>query len=109
MSTEAVAEKVKFVPLYVHDGAKEKDNGGFTGSLSIITMPHYANGVKNIGDIHPYGGEGFPDYEEAKVYAKLFAAAPDLLEALQMFIDFPEEDIAEAIRKAKNAISKATL
>lgn len=107
MSTQAIAEKVKFVPLYVHDGSRKKEDGSYTGTFSLITMPVYVKETKTIGDVNPYGGS-FPSYEEAKAYAKLFAAAPDLLEALQMFIDFPEEDITEAIRKAKNAISKAT-
>jgi hypothetical protein len=46
------------------------------------------------------------DDEEAN--AKLIAAAPDLLEALQAMIDGKERDFAKLVEKAQAAIKKAT-
>lgn len=83
MSTEAIAEKVKFVPLYVYDNTSRKDDGSYHGCFDLITKPTYTNGVKVIGTVIPYGGEHYLTREEAEVYAKLFAASSELLEAVQ--------------------------
>jgi hypothetical protein len=62
------------------------------------------------------------DTEKGKANAKLIAAAPELLEALSWFVDFPKEDIknwikqgrpititvsSEGFSKAESAIKKA--
>jgi hypothetical protein len=49
--------------------------------------------------------------EEAKANARLIAAAPDLLEALQLIVQWDESGFAqtdEQMSKARAAISKAT-
>lgn len=85
MSTEAIAEKIKIVPLYIHDATKQMEDGSYVGCFDLITKPTYTDDVKVIADVKPYGGN-FPDHEEAKAYAKLFAASPDLLRELRLYV-----------------------
>lgn len=46
--------------------------------------------------------------KEMQANAKLIAAAPDLLEALQAMIDGKERDFSKLVEKAQAAIKKAT-
>lgn len=68
-------------PLFVHDETLIK-NGCQVGTFDIKT-----NDRKWIADVKPYGGS-FPDYKEAKAYAKLFAASPDMIAELKTSHEF---------------------
>jgi hypothetical protein len=96
-------------PLFVKDGSEVID-GGRVGTLDILNREQHEEGYKWIGDVRPYGGT-FPDYEEAKAYAKLFAAAPDLLAALKELVECDYTSgthLYTAQLRAKAAIAKAT-
>jgi hypothetical protein len=55
-------------------------------------------------------GDGEEDFDEAEANAKLIAAAPELLEALIISLDYEmtEVEIAHWEQKARAAIAKAT-
>lgn len=76
-------------PLYVYDSTSPIGNG-FHGTFDIINQPNYGNGVKIMGDVKPYGGERFCTHEEAKAYAKLFAASPDMLKAIRLALNIKD-------------------
>jgi hypothetical protein len=71
-------------PWFVCDstGKHSQKEGKYTGTFDIINRKQYEVGMKVIGDVKPYGGEHFPEHEEARANAKLIAAAPDMYEAL---------------------------
>ena len=79
---------------------------GYCGSICDVSID---NGKKMTE-----GGNDSPPLEIAKANARLIAAAPDLLEALQVLIDFAEDHVHSALRedaafsKARTAIAKAT-
>lgn len=107
-------------PWYVHDSVsnhyRTKEQ---VGTYDIRTAPLgcHDNGIW-IGDVKPYGGDGFTNKETAKANAYLIAAAPDLLEALQLALPyiegayecaFPDSDHNEnVLTQAREAIAKAT-
>jgi hypothetical protein len=108
-------------PLFVIDNTSIANEGPrkgrLIGTFDIMNRPTPEDGLKWIGDTKPYG-DGFPDLEEAKAYAKLFAASPDLLESLRLALPyiegayecaFPDSDHNEyVLEAAKAAIAKAT-
>lgn len=104
-------------PLFVYDSTAKTDNG-YHGTFDIINQDQYRNGTKVIGNVMPYAGERFCTHEEAKAYAKLFAASPELLNALRKWVgDYEayhkneptDQKVMEAIYKeALAAIEKAT-
>lgn len=110
--------QLAFPPLFVHDNTSpDTKSGGYKGDFSILTGPRYTDSVKTIASVPPYGGF-FPEHDEAKAYANLFAAAPDLLAALRLALPyienayvgaFPDDDDNEKVlNKAREAIDKAT-
>lgn len=56
-------------------------------SLKVVAKCEY--------DYHE-SAPGFVSYKEAEANAKLFAAAPELLKALQSFVDYLDSDLTEA-------------
>lgn len=109
-------------PLFVHDGSHIID-GKRVGTLDILNREQHEEGYKWIGDVKPYGNT-FPDYEEAKAYAKLFAASPDMRKAIKLAlsikdlwapVDYPSvehEGEAQALQSMltafESAIAKST-
>lgn len=77
-------------PIHAHDDTRINDTGKRIGSVRITDTPN--SGGKWIGEVFHYGGsEGnFPDHEEAKAYAQLFAAAPDLLKAIELALNIKD-------------------
>lgn len=75
-------------PLFVKDRS-EIISGKRVGTLDILNREQHEEGYKWIGDVKPYGGV-FPDHEEAKAYAKLFAASPDMLKAIQCALNLKD-------------------
>ena len=63
---------------------------------------HVDNGIKSISD----GGNDCPPLDEAKANAHLIAAAPELLEALEVFVEITEGRGAVKLQ-AIAAITKA--
>lgn len=78
-------------PWYVKDGSYI-DNDKRIGSIDILTEKDYISGAKWIGQVTPYGdhNKNFPDYEEAKVIANLFATAPDMFKAIQLALNIKD-------------------
>ena len=103
-------------PLFTHDDSFINKEGKRVGVVRITDSSE--SGGKWIGEVPPYGIEtgNFPDYEEAKAYAKLFAAAPDMLSALQAALAVADKtftgvrtDECQAVYdQVKAAIDKAT-
>lgn len=78
-------------PLYIHDGTQLNEQGKIIGCFDIIDKPGYEKNVKAIAQFFPYGKDrknNFPDVEEARANAKLYAAAPDMIAELQTSHDF---------------------
>ena len=75
-----------FIPeqLFVHDETEMSD-GNWIGTFNIKNKETSGEGCKWIGDVKPYGSkyDQFPEHEEAKAYAKLFAASPDMITELK--------------------------
>lgn len=73
-----------FSQLFVVDYSVVKD-GARAGTIDILTKNRFELGSKWIAQVMPYGTTkgNFPDHDEAKAYAHLFAASPDLLNAIQ--------------------------
>jgi hypothetical protein len=81
-------EQITFPSLFVHDDTcPDNERGGYKGQFSILTGPGYTDGVKSVASIPPYGGF-FPDRNEAKAYAQLFAAAPDMFEVIKELYEY---------------------
>lgn len=94
-------------PLFVKDYTS-KAGSSYHGTFDIINRASYGEkGAKNIAHVIPYGGERFCTHEEAKAYAKLFAAAPDMLAYIKELIErYPNSPwIAD---RGKEIIAKAT-
>lgn len=77
-------------------------SGGYAGSICIISVN---NGIASISE----GGNDCPPLEEAKANARIIAAAPDLLEALELMVDIYDPDGLDicAATDARLAIAKA--
>ena len=77
-------------------------------------------GYKKISSAYTYGGKPFPSVEQAKYNAKLMAAAPCMLAALQASIELADKNLSDndGVRtegcqavydQVKAAINKATV
>tara|TARA_R110000823_G_C15626091_1_gene468147 strand:+ start:26 stop:373 length:348 start_codon:yes stop_codon:yes gene_type:complete len=90
----------------------------FCGKIRIAQSKHYNNGKE--GDENYFKND--PLEKEGVENAKLIAAAPELLDALKVFVNFPKEDLegwidegapvtmtvqSADLYKALNAINKA--
>lgn len=74
---------------------------GFAGGICTI---HLDNGIVSIAD----GGNDAPKLEEARANARLIAASPELLEALEAFVEETDGTFPFAsLVLAKKAIAKA--
>jgi hypothetical protein len=81
-------EQITFPSLFVHDDTcPDNERGGYKGQFSILTGPGYTDGVKSVASIPPYGGF-FPDRNEAKAYAQLFSAAPDMFLVIKELYEY---------------------
>jgi hypothetical protein len=112
--------EAQFTPatLFAHDDSFINKDGKRVGVIRITDLAE--SGGKWIGEVPSYGIEtgNFPDHEEAKAYATLFAAAPELLEALKLALPyiegayecaFPDSDHNDnVLTMAREAIEKAT-
>lgn len=83
----------KFEPLFIHDDVApplltSKNGAKYIGTYDLKTTEEINEETKWIAAVHPYECFGFPSKEDARAYAKLFAAAPDMLQAL---IDIKDE------------------
>src|SRR5688572_25925127 len=92
--------ETKFTPLFVIDSSKNQGHSRI-GTIDILNKDEFRPDSKWIAQIMPYGnGRGnFPDHEEAKAYAQLFAAAPDMKKAIELALNIkdlwaPVNDIA---------------
>lgn len=85
-----MSEKFTPVPLYAHDDSHINKDGKRVGVVRITDSPESYG--KWIGEVPPYGKEtgNFPDHEEAKVYAQLFAAAPDMVKAIELALNIKD-------------------
>lgn len=103
-------------PWFVHDGTSHsKDSRGYVGTFDIKTSPkgELHNGTIWIGDTKPYDDPGFTDKETAHANAKLIAAAPEMLSALQQIVkgqqgETKSDFIQRMICLAEEVIEKAT-
>lgn len=80
-------------PLYIHDGTQLNEQGNIIGCFDILDKPGYEKNVKAIAQFFPYGKDrknNFPDVEEARANAKLYAAAPDLLAAVEKALEIKQ-------------------
>jgi hypothetical protein len=105
-------------PLFVIDYSGIKD-GARIGTIDILTKDRFEPSAKWIATVMPYGTSrgNFPDHEEAKAYADLFAAAPYLLDAARYAVECLErlntelgqigDNGDQAYNALKAAISKA--
>lgn len=93
--------EIKFEPLYVIDETSERVDAktgeiNYVGSFEIVNTPRREEESKIIAYVHPYGLKKWPNKDEAESYARLFAAAPELLDAANNLIadltggDYPE-------------------
>jgi hypothetical protein len=78
-------------PWFVIDstGKHSQKTGKYTGTFDIINREQFEVGMKAIADAKPYGGN-FPELEEARANAKLIAASPDMLEAIQCALNLKD-------------------
>lgn len=107
----------KFTPASLHaiDDSFINEKSKRVGTLNI-SEGKSIGGSKWIAQVMPYGSSNgdFPDYDEAKKYAHLFAAAPDLLEAAKYAIECIEslgntgDSGDQALQALQAAIAKAT-
>jgi hypothetical protein len=72
-------------PWFVIDstGKHSQKTGKYTGTFDIINREQYEVGMKVIGEAKPYGGEHFPELDEASANARLIAASPDMIAELK--------------------------
>jgi len=77
--------------LYAYDDSHINDCGKRIGVIRIVDTPE-PPADKWIAEVYPYGeGSGrFPEHSEAVAYAKLFAAAPDMLKAIELAINIKD-------------------
>jgi hypothetical protein len=69
--------------------------------------PKHTPGTWNVSGI-PLGRPSvIGDMDEAMANARLIAAAPDMLEAMEVALEFMPEKATIAIEKIKSAIAKA--
>ena len=83
-------------PWYIYE---DGDSPGIEASACSIVV---------FGLEEDDGGVGGRTTEEAKANARLIAAAPDLLEALQHLMVAHGEQLDYAFQQAQDAIAKAT-
>jgi hypothetical protein len=76
--------------LYAHDDSFINKVGNRVGVFRITDSPESCG--KWIGEVPPYGKEtgNFPEHEEAKAYAQLFAAAPDMAKAIELALNIKD-------------------
>lgn len=111
--------EIKFEPLYVSDNTtmdqnEKSKNVKWIGTFQIQNRKDHVSDRKIIGDVYPYGRgayTSFPTKDEAEAYARLFAAAPELLDACIEVLEclansnhrqHERELLSNAIKKASN-------
>lgn len=71
------------VPWYAVERLTQDASNEWIGTVDILNKPNYTHDdIKILGYAVPYGGERFPTVDEARANGKLFAAAPDMLQAI---------------------------
>ncbi len=93
--------KYKVIPSSVHDGEKIH---------AILMTKGNLNGETVLAKVSDYSWEDLPNATEiAEANARLIAAAPELLEALQIMEAAEDElEIAKALEIGRAAIAHAT-
>lgn len=92
----------------LQDNAFITEDGSYSGTLDIVLLKDEPRRLW-IADVKPYGGNGFPGYEQAKANAKLLCASKQMMEALQAFVDWSNKTCEgmHLLNKAEAALSAA--